>query len=175
METVGRTEGPGDGGVGYGHSGGGFCRVPAACAPPGTTEGGAAERETAGRAEGLGDSGGGGDQDGGGSGTMGDVLEDGQDGTEQPAALRGATASATLPAQRTRAAEGPGSGEETAAGEAEEMGEAPQQHTRTAGKKKKRTHRCSRGARATEGELRKRIPGHQRPSTSKKKGDLNGL
>ena len=122
----------------------------------------------------LGDGGGGGDQGGGGSSTAGCVMEDGQDGIEQPATLRGATASATLSAQRTRAAEGPGSGEETAAGKAEGMGEAPQQQTETVGKKKKKTRRGSRGARATEGELRRGVPGHQRPSTSKKKGDLNG-
>jgi hypothetical protein len=115
METEEMTEGRGDGGGGYGHSGGCPYRVPAARAPPGTTEGGAADMETAETTGDLGDSGRGGDQDGGGSGTMGDVMEDGQDGIEQPATLRGATASATLPAQRTRAAEGPGSGEGTAA------------------------------------------------------------
>ena len=52
------TEGRGDGGGGYGHSGGCPCRVPAARAPPGVFEGGAAEMETAGEsAEDLGDGG----------------------------------------------------------------------------------------------------------------------
>ena len=59
------TEGLGNGGGGYGHSGGGPYRVPAARAPPGTTEGGAVERETAGD---LGDGGGGNDHDSGGGG-----------------------------------------------------------------------------------------------------------
>ena len=54
METGEMTEGLGDGGGGYGHSGGGPYRVPAARVPPGTTEGGAAERETVGRTEDLG-------------------------------------------------------------------------------------------------------------------------
>ena len=38
METVGTTYGPGDGGVGYGLSGGALYWVPAALAPPGTTK-----------------------------------------------------------------------------------------------------------------------------------------
>ena len=73
-------------------------------------------------------------------------------------------------AQRTRAAEGPGIGEETAAGKAEGMVEAPQQQTEAAGKKKKKIRRGSRGARATEGELRRGVPGHQRPSATKERG-----
>ena len=56
------------------------------------------------------------------------------------------------------------------AGEEEGVGDAPQQQTGTAGKKKKKSRRSSRGAKATEGELRQRLPGDQRPSTSKKKG-----
>ena len=115
METGEMNEDLGDGRGGYGSSGGALCRGTAARAPPGVVEGGAAEMETAETTGNLGDSGGGGDQDGGGSGTMGDVMEDGQDGIEQPATLGGATASATLSAQRTRAAEGPGSGEAAAA------------------------------------------------------------
>ena len=47
MEMEETTEGLGDGGEGYGRSGGGPYRVPAARAPPGTTERGATERETA--------------------------------------------------------------------------------------------------------------------------------
>jgi len=71
MEMEEMTECLGDGGGGYGYSGGGPYRVPAARAPPGTTEGGAAERETAGRTEDLG-GGDGGDQDGGsGDATLG--------------------------------------------------------------------------------------------------------
>ena len=70
METEEMNEGPGDGGGGYGHSGGGPFREPAARAPYGASDGGAAGRETAGMTEGLGD-GGGGDQDGGSSGRTG--------------------------------------------------------------------------------------------------------
>ena len=136
METEEMTEGLGDGGGGYGHSGGGPYRVPAARAPPSTTEGEAAERETAETTGNLGDSGGGRDQEGGGTGTTADVMEDGQDGSEQPATHRAASASATSLAQRTRAAEELGCGTAAAAGKAEGMGEAPQQQTTTAGKKK---------------------------------------
>ena len=70
METGETNEGPGDGVGDYGHSGGGPFREPAARAPYGASDGGAAGRETAGMTEGLGD-GGGGDQDGGNSGRTG--------------------------------------------------------------------------------------------------------
>ena len=83
---------------------------------------------------------------------------------------RVASAPATLSAQGTRAAEELGSGAAVAAGKAKGMGEAPQQQTGTVGKKKKKSRRSSKGAKATEGDLRKRIPGDQRPSTSKKRG-----
>jgi hypothetical protein len=103
LEIEETTEDPGDSGGGYGHSRGGRYRGQGARAPPGASERGAVETaETAGD---LGDGGGGGDQDGGGSGTTGYVMEDGQDGIEQQAARRAARASATLSAQRTRAAE----------------------------------------------------------------------
>jgi hypothetical protein len=48
--------------------------------------------------------------------------------------------------------------------------EAPQQLTETAGKKKRKTRRGSKGAKATEGDLRQSLPGDQRPSLSGKKG-----
>ena len=100
-------------------------------------EAGAAETaETAGD---LGDGGGVGGQDGGGSVTTGYVMEDGQEGIEQPAARRAASAPATSSAQRTRAAKELGCGTAAAAGKAEGMREAPQQQTTTAGKKKKKT------------------------------------
>ena len=51
--------------------------------------------ETAEAAGDLGDGGGGGGQDGGGSVTTEYVMKDGQDGIEQPAACRAASASAT--------------------------------------------------------------------------------
>ena len=65
----------------------------------------------------------------------------------------------------------PGTSEATApAGEEKGVDAAPQQQTVTAGKKKKKSRRSSRGAKATEGDLRQSLPGHQRPSTTKKKG-----
>ena len=99
MET---TEGPSDGGEGYGHSGGGPHRVPAARDPPGATGGGAAEMETTETTGGLAR-----------RDNRPAWVAAGKVGAKMGGA---ASAPATLLAQGTRAAAEPGSGAAASAG-----------------------------------------------------------
>ena len=136
-EKVGTAEGPGDGGVGYGRGGGALCRVPAARDTPGGVEGGAAEMETGEMNEDLGDG-------RGGYGSSGGALCRGTAARAPPGVFEGGAAEM-----------------ETA------VETAPHQQTETVGKKKKKSRRSSKGAKATADELRQRLPGHQRHGINK--------
>ena len=133
METGEMNEDLGDGRGGYGSSGGALCRGPAARAPPGVFEGGAAEMETEGEsAEDLGDGGGGDDHGGGGSGG-------GTGGPYQTPVPYWAPAAGALPVATER-----GAAEMETAGTNEGEKKGRRQGKKRSGKQSRRTHSSQR-------------------------------